>query len=216
MNSMKNFAAALILAASASLVPVQAALVNIDLSGAVGGTVIDGVGADFAQRFSGQTVAGAGITGAPTGPLTLQGAGNIDVAFFDPGVSAASNSLLSQPGNAAPLSILFDSAANAFSWTMGSAAAGSTILASFFDLDGDLLGSQSVVMTNGYGLYSLSGFGTFYGITFSDNNDSAGVRFQNMSYNSVAVVSDVPEPGSLALLGLGLIGLAAARKRKQA
>lgn len=189
----------------------QAALVNIDLSGAVTGTTIDGIGADFAQRFAGQTVSGTALLGAPTSPLSLSAAGSITVASFNPGVSPTSNSLLSQPGNAAPLAVLLDTLADSFSWTMGSADAGSTITASFYDDNGGLTGSTSIVMQSGYALYSLSGFGSFRGIAFSDNNDPAGVRFQNMSYNSVA--AGVPEPATVLLL-LAAAGIGAATRRR--
>ncbi|MBL0086655.1 MAG: PEP-CTERM sorting domain-containing protein [Ideonella sp.] len=211
---MKTLLTALAFASVLSLSPVQAAIVNIDISGAATGTTINGIGADFTQSFLGQSVSGTSLTGAPTNPLTLQASGTITVASFDPGVSPAGNSLLSQPGNLAPLAVLLDTLADSFDWTMGSASAGSTILASLYDGAGALVGSQSIVMINGYGLYSLSGLGSFRGIAFSNNNDPSGVRFMNMSYNSTA--GTVPEPGSLALVALGILAAGAARSRRAA
>ena len=190
-----------------------AANVNVNLSGATTGTLIIAPGASFAQTFAGQSVSGTGITGSPTSPLALQAAGSILVDFWDPGVSTASNSLLSQPGNAAPLSILLSSNADSFGWTMGSSDAGSSIVADFFDASGALVGSQTVFMGVGYNNYLLSGLSVFRGLTFRNNNDGAGVRFQNMFYNSVSS-SSVPEPGTVALLGLGLAGLGMSRRRK--
>ena len=109
------------LAALAACLPVTAATVNVNLSGAIAGTTITAPGASFAQRFAGQTVSGTGITGSPSSPLALQAAGTLDVAAWDPGVSPASNSILSQPGNQGPLSILLDSNADGITFTSGSA-----------------------------------------------------------------------------------------------
>ena len=67
------------LAALAASLPVTAATVNVNLSGATTGTTITAPGASFAQRFAGQTVSGTGITGSPTSPLALQAAGTLDV-----------------------------------------------------------------------------------------------------------------------------------------
>jgi hypothetical protein len=206
-----NIRFALTALAAALSVSVQAATVNIDLSGASSGSFIDGVGADFTQGFAGQTVSGTDLAGLPSGPLTLATSGSITVVPFDPGVSAPSNSLLSQPGNAAPLAILLDSDADSFAWTMGSSEAGSSISYRLYGASGALMGGGSLVMGSGYNAYALNGLPAFRGISFDDNSDGAGMRFQNMSYSTAAV----PEPPTYALLlaGLGLVGAAARRRR---
>ncbi len=181
--------------------PAQAMMVDVDLSGAVSGTYIDGGGASFAQTFSGQTVSGISIVGAPTDPLTLVPSGTLEVAFWD-----GSNSILPQPGNTGPLSILLDIEADFIRWRMGSASGGSVHI-DFFDYQGNVVHSVNQALLDAYNYYEYSGFGLFRGLTISENTDPAGLRYQNFSYNAV------PLPGALWLLGTGLVGLAGMRRR---
>jgi hypothetical protein len=180
-----------------------AANVNVDLSGATTGTLINGVGASFAETFAGQTVVGgSGISGSPTNPLTLAPSGTLDVEFWDPGVSPASNSILPEPGNLGPLSVLLASNANSITWTMGSADGSDPISVDFFSSTVALVSSQTITLNAGYSVYSVTGVGTFEGMTIFSDVDFSGLRFQNFSYNTA-----VPEPATWELLLLGFAGL---------
>ncbi len=192
-----------------------ASALPVGLSGAVSGPYIDADGASFAQAFFGQTVSGTLLTGQPTGPLMLNPTGGaLTVAFW-----AGSNSILPQPNNRAPLSILLDARADAISWRMGFAdmtglASGLTV--DFFDDFGNLVHSLKPFLQSGYANYSFSGFGSFWGFSIYNNNDLGGLRFQNFDYTPGGA-SPVPEPATLLLLGFGLSGVGAFfRKRARA
>lgn len=179
--------------------PVSAATVNVDLSGATSGATVNGVGASFAQGFS-------------FGPLALAPSGGITVDFFNPGVSPASNSLLSQPNNQAPLAMYLNGAtANSVTFTAGSASGGSVTLTGY-NAAGVATGNFLLNFNNGYDVYTVNGLGNFAGVQFSSTNDPAGVRYMNISYESV--MGNVPEPATwlMLILGFGAAGTAMRRR----
>lgn len=201
------------LAALTACLPLAAATVDVDLSGATTGTSITAPGASFAQTFAGQTVVGTGISGAPSSPLALQPAGTLQVAFWDPGVSPASNSILSQPDNQGPLSMLLDSNADSITFTSGSADGGDPLSLDFFDSNGNLVASRTPILNAGYSVYSFSSLPVFRGLTIFNDNDVAGLRFQNISYDSA---TNAPEPAYLPLAGLLLVGFYFIRRKQYA
>lgn len=196
--------------------PACANIVNIDLSLANTGTLINAPGGSFASIFAGQTiVGGTGISGSPTNPLTLAPTNTLDVEFWNPVVSPASNSILPEPGNQGPLSILLASTADSITWTMGSASSPGPITVDFFNSQGALTGSVSQTLNPGYDVYTFSGVGDFTGLTIFNDTDPFGLRFMNFSYNTAAVapgpVVGAGLPG--AALAFAAVGFAAYRRR---
>lgn len=205
MNIHFVFVAFLSLFLSAS---VSASTVNIDLTGATSGTFIDGIGADFAGPFVGQSIVGSyGISGSPSGPLTLQPSNNLDAAYWN-----GSNSILPYPNNMGPISFLLDSLAASTEWTMGFASPLSSVKIDFFDFSGSLVNSLEQQLLTDYNTYSFGGFGSFADLTIYDNNDSKGLRYQNISYDTAAV-SKVPIPSTIILFGSALFGIGGLRRR---
>lgn len=174
----------------------------------------------FGEHFAGQTVSSLvgvnTLTGSPTGPLTLIQNGN---TFIAGDVSNPTAPILSgSPLFNGPISFSFSIPVAAVGLSGGffDAIGGTTIEA--FDAAGVSLGTitNSTIGIEFYGLFDSSG-SNISGVSFYiTGSEPAGFAIDNVTFGDASVVTGVPEPASMALLGAGLAGLGLLRRRKAA
>lgn len=156
------------------------------------------------------------VVGTPTGPLSLASAAP-DTRIANDRAAPTSPVLSGSPTFNGPIAVLFSTPQFGVGLSGGffNAIGGTAITA--FDVNGNVLGS---VTNTGLGI-------EFLGLVTDDNTASiagllfslvgpepAGFGIDNLRFGVQGQVV-VPEPVSLGLIGLGLIGLAAARRARR-
>lgn len=182
----------------------------------------------FGGYFNGQSLgtvgtcpAGSAVTGcvvgSPTSVLTLA-PNSPTTSIVSDGANPTSPVLSGSPTFNGPISILFDTDLVGVGLTGGffNAIGGTAITA--FDRAGNLLGSvtNASLGIEFLGLGNDNGIANIAGLQFSlVGAEPAGFAIDNLRFGRAGeiVTGEVPEPTTAALLGLGLFGFAASRRK---
>lgn len=175
----------------------------------------------------------ATLFGNPTVPMVINEGASSPV--FDPGKGRYNTTILPLDANGDPQLGRFLEASDDFSYAFSAAITAFSFMGTdFFDFDGtlnfSLLNSgqkvgEGDVETQGsglngnlvfFGLTSTAAFDTIlFGISQTSTANTDVLGFDSIVVGQVAGPAGVPEPGSLALAGLALLGLAGCRASRR-
>lgn len=172
-----------------------------------------GTNVSAAESFVGLTVndpGGSGFesySGTPTNPLALDIGAASDGIWNIQGVAGLAGGTGAQDIGEGVIAFLFDFDILGLGLDINGATPNSGLTTFFFYAsDGSLVDTIATALI---GSISFSSTQVFRGVAIQ-NTDPGGQAYDNLRFDAASV----PEPGTLALLGIGLFGMGLARRRK--